>query len=88
MSSRLAASAFLALLALYIVASAHAQDAFPTHPITMIVPFPPGGVADLTGRPTAYAMEKILRQRVIVEKAERVQDGSPIQRVSAERLSP
>jgi tripartite-type tricarboxylate transporter receptor subunit TctC len=70
MSSRFTAfahSALLALLATCIVASAHAQDAFPTHPITMIVPFPPGGVADLTGRPTAYVMEKILKQRVIVE---------------------
>lgn len=44
-----------------------AQDAYPTHPITMIVPFPPGGVADLTGRPTAFAMEKTLKQRIIVE---------------------
>jgi tripartite-type tricarboxylate transporter receptor subunit TctC len=44
-----------------------AQDSYPSRPITMIVPFPPGGVADLTGRPTAYAMEKLLKQRVIVE---------------------
>jgi tripartite-type tricarboxylate transporter receptor subunit TctC len=32
----------------------------------MIVPFPPGGVADVTGRPTAAAMEKVLKQPVIV----------------------
>lgn len=44
-----------------------AQDAYPTHPITMVVPFPPGGVADLTGRPTAFAMEKFLKQRIIIE---------------------
>ena len=42
-----------------------AQD-YPSKPINMIVPFPPGGVADLTGRPTAIAMEKILRQPVLV----------------------
>jgi tripartite-type tricarboxylate transporter receptor subunit TctC len=36
---------------------------FPSKPITMIVPFPPGGVADLTGRPTAVAMEKSLARR-------------------------
>ena len=30
-----------------------AQDAYPSRPITMIVPFPPGGVADITGRPLA-----------------------------------
>ena len=43
-----------------------AQDAFPSRAMTMIVPFPPGGVADITGRPTAAAMEKILRQPVAV----------------------
>ena len=44
------------------------QDAYPTaRPITMVVAFPPGGVADLTARPTAIALEGILKQRVIVE---------------------
>jgi tripartite-type tricarboxylate transporter receptor subunit TctC len=45
---------------------AMAQEAFPSRPITMIVPFPPGGVADITGRPTAAALEKALRQPVAV----------------------
>ncbi len=50
--------------------SAAAQDHYPSRPITMIVPFPPGGVADLTGRPTAQAMEKLLKQPMaIVTKA-------------------
>lgn len=44
-----------------------AQEAFPGRPITMIVPFPPGGVADLTGRPTAAAMEKSLGQKIVIE---------------------
>lgn len=43
-----------------------AQD-FPSRPITMIVPFPPGGVADQTGRPVAAAMERILKQPVVVQ---------------------
>ena len=47
--------------------AAAAQDAYPTHPITVVVAFPPGGVAELTGRPTAIAMEKALKQRVIIE---------------------
>lgn len=46
-------------------AGAMAQDAFPTRAITMIVPFPPGGVADITGRPTASAIEKVLKQPVV-----------------------
>ncbi len=46
--------------------AAFAQEAYPTKPITMIVPFPPGGVADLVGRPTAAGMEKFLKQPVVV----------------------
>jgi len=42
------------------------QEAFPSRPITLIVPFPPGGVADLTGRPTAIALEKVLKQPVVI----------------------
>jgi tripartite-type tricarboxylate transporter receptor subunit TctC len=45
---------------------AGAQDAFPSRAISMVVAFPPGGVADITGRPTAAAMEKILKQPVTV----------------------
>jgi tripartite-type tricarboxylate transporter receptor subunit TctC len=33
----------------------------------MVVPFPPGGQADLAARPTAAAMERILRQPVVVQ---------------------
>ena len=43
-----------------------AQDAFPSRGVTMIVPFPPGGVADTTGRPTAAIMEKYLKQTVTI----------------------
>jgi len=43
-----------------------AQESYPSRPITLIVPFPPGGVADLTGRPTAIALEKVLKQPVVI----------------------
>lgn len=46
---------------------AAAQDTFPSRPIQMIVPFPPGGVADITGRPTAHVMGKLLKQSVVVQ---------------------
>jgi tripartite-type tricarboxylate transporter receptor subunit TctC len=49
------------------VIPAIAQDAYPSRPVTMVVAFPPGGVADITARPTAFAMEKVLKQRVIIE---------------------
>lgn len=43
-----------------------AQEHYPSRGIQMIVPFPPGGVADLTARPVAAAMEKVLKQPVVV----------------------
>ena len=46
--------------------SAGAQS-FPTKPITMVVPFPPGGVADTVGRPVAEAMSRHLKQSIVVE---------------------
>lgn len=46
---------------------AQGQEAWPTKPITMVVPFPPGGVADTVGRPVAEALGRILNQSVIVE---------------------
>src|SRR5258706_264519 len=57
---------FAAMLAALAVAPAIAQEAFPNRAVTMIVAFPPGGVADITGRPTAAAMERILKQPVTV----------------------
>jgi len=54
-------AALLALLA----CTAQAQD-YPTKPVTMIVAFPPGGVAELVGRPLAASMEKTLGQPVII----------------------
>jgi len=39
-----------------------AQEAYPSKPVTMIVPFPPGGVADIVGRPLAASMEKTLNR--------------------------
>lgn len=55
----------LAVLGVLVVSSsAGAQDAFPSRPITIVAPFPPGGVADLTARPVAAAMEKVLKSPV------------------------
>jgi tripartite-type tricarboxylate transporter receptor subunit TctC len=48
------------------VTGAAAQETFPSRPITMMNPFPPGGLADLTGRPLAAAMEKVLKQPVVM----------------------
>jgi len=59
------AAALLASLAL--AGTALAQASWPDKPITMIVPFPPGGVADTVGRPVAEALARELGQTVVVE---------------------
>jgi len=41
-------------------------DTYPSRPIQIIVPFPPGGVADLVARPAAAGLEKQLKQPVAV----------------------
>ncbi len=46
---------------------AQAQAAFPSKAITMVVPFPPGGLADLVARPVAEAMARDLGQPVVIE---------------------
>ena len=61
-----AATVLLSLAAL-LAPPAHAQTAYPTRTITMIVPFPPGGVADTVARPVAEALGRELGQTVIVE---------------------
>jgi tripartite-type tricarboxylate transporter receptor subunit TctC len=57
----------LAALVLSVTGLAAAQAPFPTKPITMIVPFPPGGLADIVARPVADAMSRDLGQPVVIE---------------------
>ena len=40
---------------------------YPSRPITMIVPFPPGGLTDVLGRVLAAGMQTLLVQSVVVE---------------------
>jgi len=46
---------------------AWAEDAYPSHAITFINPFPPGGAADVVGRPLAAVLEPILKQPCVIE---------------------
>ena len=47
--------------------AAHAQAPYPSKTITMIVPFPPGGLADIVARPVAEAMSRELGQPVVID---------------------
>jgi len=57
---------FVAVLVAAFAASAFGQ-AFPSRPITMIVPYAAGGSADVVARPVAAEMGKILGENVVVE---------------------
>jgi len=64
MNARLTAALFFSLSAL--VTTVHAQT-FPSKSLRIIVPFPPGGAADVTSRLLGEHMGKGLGQPVIVE---------------------
>lgn len=46
---------------------AFGEDVYPSHAITIVNAFPPGGANDIVTRPIASAMEPILKQPVVVE---------------------
>lgn len=67
MSIRISALLALAVgLALTGAAPAVAQDDYPTRPITMIVPYSPGGSTDLTARLVAQELEEELGQSIVI----------------------
>jgi tripartite-type tricarboxylate transporter receptor subunit TctC len=63
------------VLALPAVSRVAKAQAYPTRPITMIVPFPAGGPTDAVGRVVAERMRRLLGQTVIIENVSGA-DGS------------
>jgi tripartite-type tricarboxylate transporter receptor subunit TctC len=58
------------LLTTSVAGPAWAQEPYPTRSISIVVAFPPGGLADNTARPVAAVLERILKQPVaIITKA-------------------
>jgi tripartite-type tricarboxylate transporter receptor subunit TctC len=60
---------FLAAGAAAVAAPAllHAQDAYPSRPLRMVVPFPPAGAADFLGRTVGERLAQSLGQQVLIE---------------------
>ena len=44
-----------------------AQSAYPSHAITFVNPFPPGGAADVVGRPLTAMLEPVIKQPCVIE---------------------
>jgi len=66
----------LIALGLLIVPTAGLTAGFPNAPITLVIPWPPGGATDVTMRPLAEGAKKILGQPIMVEN--RVGGGSAV----------
>lgn len=63
----LTGTALAALTALFGLAGPAAAQSFPTHPLTMVIPFAAGGPTDVLGRIVAQRMGELLGQQVVVE---------------------
>jgi tripartite-type tricarboxylate transporter receptor subunit TctC len=50
-----------------VLTSAQAQQPYPTKPITLVIPLPPGGTNDIMARIVADKMSASLGQRVVIE---------------------
>src|SRR5688572_8123583 len=48
-------------------ASALAQQAYPTKPVRMVIPFAPGGASDFVGRILQPKLAELLTQQVVIE---------------------
>jgi tripartite-type tricarboxylate transporter receptor subunit TctC len=55
------------LLAITCVNAAPAAETYPSHPVRLIVPFPAGGIADLSGRLIAQGLQERFKQPFVVE---------------------
>src|SRR6266567_5471776 len=60
-------SLWIVATAAWLAVPAWGQDAYPSKPIALVVPFPPGGVADIVARPAADAMSRFLNVPVVIE---------------------
>jgi tripartite-type tricarboxylate transporter receptor subunit TctC len=66
-SRRIALAAFLLGAASVLTPSFAVAQAFPSRPVKLIVPFPPGGSLDITGRLIAQRLTDMWGQAVVVE---------------------
>jgi tripartite-type tricarboxylate transporter receptor subunit TctC len=61
-----ARAGLIVLLTAIAAGPAWAQEPYPTRAISIVVAFPPGGLADNTARPVAVVLERLLKQPVAI----------------------
>ena len=76
----------LALSLMLAPAAVEAQDAYPSRPITLLVPFPPGGSADTVIRPIAQKVADALKQPVVIDN--RPGGGGNVAAVATKQAAP
>ena len=64
--NRLISLGWLLISALTLLMPAHA-DIYPNKPVTLMVPYPPGGLSDVIARNVNQALAQELKQPVIIE---------------------
>lgn len=55
------------LASMLLSAAPQAQEAFPSRPVRMVVPYPPGGIGDFVARLIAPRWSEALKQQIVVE---------------------
>lgn len=65
--SALAGIALASCLGLAPLAASAAEPVFPSRPVTLVIPFPPGGATDVNGRIIGQRLSKELGQPVVIE---------------------
>jgi len=66
MFRRIAFRGLASLLAAGVMGLAHAAD-FPSQPIKLMIPYPPGGSADMLARPLSAELQKALGQPIVLD---------------------
>jgi tripartite-type tricarboxylate transporter receptor subunit TctC len=67
MRRRVAAAALFFAALSFVAAAVPAQAAYPDHPVRVVLPFGPGGVADITARLVAQKLSEKLGQNFVIE---------------------